>query len=99
MQEWLTAADHDQSGTEAMQMIDPFQDEFDIYGFRKIVVLVAIGTRKVATANRNNVSLNNVVGVEKPMCNKTQFPGASTERSPIAPNLKGHVGHGDETTI
>ena len=93
MQQRFPTTDHDQRGTQTMQMVDALQHYVNINWLGKIVEFVAIGARQIAASHGNQVSLDNMIGVQKPMRNEAKFPSAPTERNPIAPYPEGHIGH------
>ena len=76
MHERLAAADRNDSGAERRQMVEPLVHGLQRNRLRKVIVLIAVGTRKVAAAHRNHMRQNGMVRGGQPFRDHLEFARA-----------------------
>ena len=73
VQQGFAAADGNDGGAEGGQVVEPLIHDVERHRFREVVVLVAIGTRKVAAAHGDDVRQNRMVAIGQPVCNHSDL--------------------------
>ena len=85
VQDGLAAADGDNGGAEARQVVNAIEHGSERHGLAGRVELVAIGAGQVAAAHGDDVRHDDVVGIQHSMGDHAQLPQAAVGGDPFHP--------------